>query len=467
MRAPEWVGRYRSAALLVGSRITLLGLSLVVSVVVARRLGPSHYGAYAAGAAIAAIPFSAGPFGADQMLLAGRTDRSGAYRLALRAGLLVSGAALILALGWPSIPRAARLCAVLLAVAGIGQYLLTIWFADASRRLRHARRAWRELGAGTLVAVLVLILAAAAPRPVAVAGGAAAANLFLGGLLLLRYLRRPAESVKPVGLGRQGAWYAASSVLYTAYFQIDVVLLASIRTPTQTADYRVAVNALTAVVVLAVVVNNDVLRPTLYRVAGSHALETARRALRLNAALGVATSLLLASVGKWMIEPIYGSHYAEARTLVLVLSIGLLPHFFNSWAGNVLVAFSQIRQVVLVQGVLTILNIAVNVAVIPSYGARGAAWATVATELAGVGAYSWLVMPSRLQRIVPIRHEHQAFAAQEMAGYGVGEPRAEGGQWLGGVVAEGVGTSGSIYGSGSNSINSGEAEGLDDASAGG
>jgi hypothetical protein len=43
---------------------------------------------------------------------------------------------------------------------------------------------------------------------------------------------------------------------------------------------------------------------------------------------------------------------------------------------------------------LTVLNVAANIFTIPYFGARGAAWTTVATELLAMGVYGILYLQS-------------------------------------------------------------------------
>jgi O-antigen/teichoic acid export membrane protein len=95
------------------------------------------------------------------------------------------------------------------------------------------------------------------------------------------------------------------------------------------------------------------------------------------------------------LEPIFGPAYASALPMTLILLLGL-PFFFLYYAwGMMLTAKKWFWTIAATTGLGALANILLNFLLIPLYGARGAAAATVfAYFLAGIGA-SLLYPPMR------------------------------------------------------------------------
>jgi O-antigen/teichoic acid export membrane protein len=109
---------------------------------------------------------------------------------------------------------------------------------------------------------------------------------------------------------------------------------------------------------------------------------------------------VLGAVGGWFAAPflvpaIYGSAFTSAVPVCQVRLVSLAPHFVNSFTANVLLAWSRIREVLAVQLVLTIVNVVVNLLVVPRYGIMGAAATTVATETLGTAAYGLVFLKAK------------------------------------------------------------------------
>ena len=75
-----------------------------------------------------------------------------------------------------------------------------------------------------------------------------------------------------------------------------------------------------------------------------------------------------------------------------ILTFAVIPNFMNAWLANTLVGLGEIRRVAWFQVGLTVANITANLFVVPTSGARGAAWTTVATELVALTAYGLAVV---------------------------------------------------------------------------
>ncbi len=86
-----------------------------------------------------------------------------------------------------------------------------------------------------------------------------------------------------------------------------------------------------------------------------------------------------------------GEEFAASGTLLRILSIALGSMFLGNIFGFTLIALAKQKALAILYGVLAALNIVANLLVIPSFGASGAAWVTVATEVGATVAAAMIV----------------------------------------------------------------------------
>jgi O-antigen/teichoic acid export membrane protein len=113
--------------------------------------------------------------------------------------------------------------------------------------------------------------------------------------------------------------------------------------------------------------------------------------VRLFFLLSVPSAVFLAVGAEPILTAIFGSKYAESgRVLGILAVVGVLTaQNYVLWYG--LLARRKERFVVAVQAGGLCLNAVLNVALIPAYGAEGAAIALVASECVVTGGQAWLV----------------------------------------------------------------------------
>lgn len=385
------------AVILTGSRAIMFAASTASLVAIARILGPAEYGVLAVAGAIALAVQAFGSLGLDQLYLRGDVDDAELRGGSLTIGVLQAAVVVVAAVCWPHLAMVARLSTVALGVTQATATVRMPWLLVPHRQLRFAIRARREVAAFVLTQLAIVAAVVIGLGPLAAAVLALAAGVFL--IAVSRAQVGARTVVSPSRLVRlvfSGLPFVLSSVFYTLYLQVDAALLAALAAPAIVAQYSVAYSFLTAAAVLPVALNNDVLRPHLYRAVTAQAKAgLARRFAVVSLALGLIAGALVFFLGPVATQLLYGHRYEPAGTLVTILAVALPFHYVNSWAGNMLVAASRLRALVAVQGLLTLGNIAANLVVIPSLGARGAAIVTVGTEATGLAMYTVLLVRRR------------------------------------------------------------------------
>ena len=380
MTTSAWPRRRKAttgSGLLVLARATGNLLLVTASFAMARTLGPSKYGLLATAIGIAGTLFILNVVGIDQLFLRKELgDVQFRRYVAVVAGVSIL-VVVVAAFAWPNLVSTTRL---LLVLWGVGLALALFaqpWLLRPQRDLLFASRARREIVLRLITASTIIAVAVGTRSPSWVALSMLLAAAIPSSVLVFR--PHPNDAVvSSLGLGRalgRGIGYATSGALYSLYMSIDIALVGTLVGSTQAGYYGIASGFLTAAATFPIVMNNDVLRTRLYRCRDAsdmmHAAAIRRRFLVLTLAAGTAVSVLMLALAHPVVEllfgPAYGTHVAR---LVVLLALAVPPNYFNSWAANVLIAGDDVRLVVGVQAAMTVLNVSVNVVLLPATACR-------------------------------------------------------------------------------------------------
>jgi len=226
----------------------------------------------------------------------------------------------------------------------------------------------------------------------------------LGGPIRPRW-RWPALCV----LARRSLPFGVNLILSNIYIQIDVLMLALMVGNVEVGIYAAATSFILPTGMIASTLSRS-LQPSFSRFLAPEAeAEGARRAEGMSnkathwlLLLGIPLSVGLAIVAEQAIVLIYGERYAGAAELVRIMAAVIpLKFLSNSYA---MLLTSSDRQGTRTQAVFiaAVLNVGLNLLVIPRWGARGAAAATVVTEVV-LFAFLYLAARRLVQRISLLR----------------------------------------------------------------
>jgi O-antigen/teichoic acid export membrane protein len=303
-----------------------------------------------------------------------------------------------------------------LGVSGRLQYLLPAYammvLASYSNLLRGALYAVQRLRFEALAIVLEsLVLVALVLWGVASHQGvtyflwAYAASYgfsvaYFAAVLTVRRIARIRWRLDPVFLMSwlvQGLPFAATFAITTIYFKIDVPILDALRGDYETGIYVAAYKPFEALLFLPVSMLNVVF-PVLavyHRgVEGRLAWAVNRfykALLALGWPIGVGT-FVLAGPFRFLYS------YPDSERALRILALGIVLMFVSNAFIGALNAID--RQLTFTWAALgsMVVNIALNVALIPAFGYVGASWATVLTELALFG-FGWYLTARHLTRV--------------------------------------------------------------------
>jgi O-antigen/teichoic acid export membrane protein len=386
------------------SEVAVRGAQLALLVAAARTWGPEGFGVFAFAGSLATIVIAAADFGL-QLHLAREIAQGGgrrSLRAAVRAKLGLSAVTLVALLAASALYPRPGVREVLFVA---GAVVLAQSWCDLWNHYFRGRQSLREeaklnsryliggaaaagvalsLGVGVLGVYLVLL-----------------ASALFGNLLGWRRVRALAASdpadVAPLardggGGGRaHTAWDALGSampigvatILGTIYFRSDIVLLQWLRGDAATGAYGAAYRLFEGTFVLPALVL-AALFPALAEgmvAQGAAVGRLVRRAAGWMSLLGLVVAALLAFAVAPLLEALYGADYAESAVLLRLLAPALCFLFPNYVLMHFLVAAGRQRANAWLAGLGVPVCLGLNFALIPPLGARGAAWATVATEV--------------------------------------------------------------------------------------
>jgi O-antigen/teichoic acid export membrane protein len=405
-----------SAALLAAQAGVRL-VSLVVVLLIGRLLGPEGLGLYAMAGAVAGLALVVADAGVDTVTIramaAGKSAAPylgallplRAALLALAVGVSALGA---VAFGYPA--------------AAIG---LTVAFTFGSGleivagSLRAALRA-----AETMISEAALVIAGQGLRALFVGGGlllglglaaigggavaAGAGSLMLALLVVARRHGLPAPRIDP-GLWRATVLQTAPVTVWLLLTQIgarsDAIIISQSWPADEVGRFHAAAGVLAGLNLL-VAMTLAALYPPLVK---AQAAGDGRRAWRLTEPVlagGLAVATTTALLAPLVIDPLLaallGDRFAGAGPPLMILRWALPALVISGVAAVVLRSRGHDRPLTWVALVGALVSLALNLALIPSQGALGAAVATVAAEVAMAGCGIALLRQTRLPIVRPI-----------------------------------------------------------------
>jgi O-antigen/teichoic acid export membrane protein len=380
--------------------IKLIGLALIV--LIARSFPVEGYGRFFYAFTFAALFAPLIEFGMDYhvtRMAAREPNRAGEYLSGSMGtktllALVVVPLALAVAVALRHPPAMLALIAVALLAAWItalaGSY--TAVFRAGQRMDLEAR----TLVAGRAGGLVLSGAAIAAGRGlIAVAAAQAAGALIMFGLAARAAGRR---ALGPVAGAARRLWrellagglpFALTGICVLIYFRIDAVMLEHMKGERSVGIYGAATNLLFSAMLISqalvtsvfpVIARADSLRDPATR-------DVLRRALTLSLAASLPLALGTAAVAAPLMRTLYGERYAGGATALSLLMATLPLLFATNLFGHCLGARGRQRAVLAVAAANAVLNVGLNLWLIPRWDYDGAALATLVTEALGLSLF--------------------------------------------------------------------------------
>ncbi len=383
-----------NTAMRAGAEIVGKLATLVLYAGIARATGVDGLGTFVLAASFAELGLIVVDLGLDQYMtreVARDRGRRSLFTnvIALKLTLLVPVAALMVALTYLLDYNGDTRAAVVLLTAG--------FFFDSLIRTEFALFMAYERGQPVATVILVQRVATAILGVSLLAAGfgvvavaaiyalGAAGGFALGGILLARSIGFPTWAPRPAGWGDlavKSLPFAIQVVFMVMLFRLDAVILGQLSTDTAVGDYGAAYRMFEATLFIAYAIASSFsamyayLTPTSNPTLGS----VFARSIKFAAASLIPIGILFGAYSDQLLTTIFGDEFAEAGGALRLLA-GAVPLIgIVVLCSTFIVSRRPSRALVVLTGTITLLNIALNFALIPEYDQDGAAAAMLISE---------------------------------------------------------------------------------------
>ncbi len=377
----------------------LLGVLLVIYA--ARQLGTSGFGTYAYVLSLYAIFYIVTDFGLGTITTRDVAQDSSRESVYLGQVLLVRvGLALIAALGL--IGTVWMLGQPVLMVRLSAIVALSLFFnsaVDSCSALFYAHQRMEIPAAIAVVATTLRITTSLG----ALAGGAGVEVLlwihsmvsilqFLIIFIMLRHFVRPAFRLDwafTKNLLKKAYPLALANLFSVIYFRVDTVMLGAMKNQTEVGLYNAAYRLLEFTLIFPAYYGGAIFPVIASSFQGNRQrfLLIYRRSLKYMWIMALPMALGVTMVGPKLTYVLYGAAYMPSVQLLLVLVWSLLIIAINAVSVPYLIVMERQRLVTVFTLVMMVFNIVLNAVFIPRYGALGAAWVTLVSEIINIVLY--------------------------------------------------------------------------------
>lgn len=390
-------GLARNSAWLMADKVLRLIGGLVVGALIARHLGPDAYGLLSATLATVGLLQALAGLGLDIVTVRALTAQEHAPGTVLGTVLafkLAAGgltAALWVALGarlalWSGVPTA------LVAVSAPTLLWTALdvfdYWSQAQGRFGLLAVCRAVTYASLLVVRIGLLIAGA---PVTAFAAAAMLEVLIGGLILTVMVNRRGDRpsdwrvdrVVAAWLLRQSAPMWLSTIAVWTYLRVDQLLIANLLTSADLGRYAAAVRLAESwyFVPTSIVTASFPALVQLRARSFAEYVAGTERLFRLLAGIGIGAGLAATVFAPWIVGVLFGPAYVEATTAFQILAWSGL---FAAWGvarENWLVAEGLTRYSPITTALGAVVNIGLNVVLLPRFGIVAAAWTTIVAQL--------------------------------------------------------------------------------------
>lgn len=383
-------------------------LALVLVGVLSRALGAEGFGAFSFSFVVASLGALLADFGVGPWLTRATAQYSGqanlllAVAFRLRVLTALAAGALTLLLAGLYLHEASRLAMVasmlvyVILLGYVGVYEAALMGKERGDRVAVSMAAGKVLELAAVFLWYRLSVAHTVAGAALVLALASALRLGLVRHLARSALRAAGEAPAAIGIGgdpepqraarrrmlREALPFAVGSLVWTAYFKVDVLILERLGTPAGLGLYTAAYRVLEALVLFP-----RSLAGVVYPVvSAAWAGGSLTASLLSRPARALAAIALACAAGTWVLAPeimavLFGTAFAGGAGALRVLGLAIVPLFLNYLLGMVLSGTHRQGRWVLFTALAFAVNVAANLALIPRLGFEGAAWATLVSEV--------------------------------------------------------------------------------------
>ena len=176
--------------------------------------------------------------------------------------------------------------------------------------------------------------------------------------------------------------FAITSFLFSIYSSIDTVMISFMKDQTQVGLYNAAYRLFEGIILLPSIIT-DSFYPRFSiqnKVSKVAVLDLYKRAGKYIGVISLPITALVIVTGEEIISLIYGAEYLESVLTMKVIFIAFLFLSMARLCNTLLNSINRQKESAYLYTATVIINIIMNIILIPEYGATGAAFATIISE---------------------------------------------------------------------------------------
>ena len=382
------------------------GCAFFTQAILARRLGPVEFGAFSTALAMVTLVMPFAGFGIAQFWLKAFGQEgwratqflAPSFRFVGMSSVVVILALIVWSIFGPH-DESLKVMIFVLSSYIVGQVTVELVSSKLQLEERYTYLAlWQFLPhlsrLGLVVALVFWRADLISGKNTAYAYAMVAVGLvFLGGISLYRMsnghfkLKGHGEASLNLNLTKPNirtviaqSWpFGLAGLFQLIYFQSDIILVKYITGEEAAGIYNVAFTIMMAVLIFPGIVYQKFLLPKIHRWA-NHDRERFYQVYRqgniIMLILGIAAMLFIWVIAPWGVPFVFGKAYQDAINLLKVLAVSAPIMFVASSVGPTLVTQEHMKKKVKYMGTVAVINIVLNISLIPTFGALGAAIAT-------------------------------------------------------------------------------------------
>lgn len=178
--------------------------------------------------------------------------------------------------------------------------------------------------------------------------------------------------------------FALSSILYLLYYQIDITLISYIKGEAASGPYYLAFTIISVVYLLPNAIYQGFLLPKIHYWSKHNVGKLKKLYHKGNILMflvGMVIMLIFMFIVPYFITLFLNQNFHRAIPFVKILSLCIPIRFISANSGGIMTTGKLINSKIRIQLVGAIVNIFLNLILIVRYGAEGAAYSTIVTEL--------------------------------------------------------------------------------------
>lgn len=193
---------------------------------------------------------------------------------------------------------------------------------------------------------------------------------------------------------RHAPVFLSTSMLWTLFWRMDVIMLSRLSTPEQVGLYTAALRVVTTLqeVPKAITVTLFPRFASLYVSSRAEFQRLYVQTGKYLLAFAVVSCIGVTTIGGLVLTWLFSERFAGATPILNLAVWSLIPFSITNLFGNMLISSHNQTADMVINALSLVINIAFNALLIPPYGALGAAGANLASVTAGLAlrfAFSW------------------------------------------------------------------------------